>query len=784
MKTAWGWIAAACLACAGGAWAQVGAQPQRIGPAVESPRYDGHKWVRVTVTTLAQMRTVLALSEEDLSCGGHGVGTFDVRMTPEQFDDLRQTGIPHRVLFNDIQAAIEADWADNQARRANPIDFPGWYDAFKNYTELRAHFQDLANANPGLATLTTIGTSVEGRPLVALRITGPGSTAERPAILYTATQHAREWAVPMTVAYIAEHLITDYATDPLVKGLVDNIEFIIIPVVNPDGYEFTWQSAQNRMWRKNRRPAPPATPGCIGVDPNRNWGFQWGSNNGSSGDPCSETYRGATAFSEPETQAVRDHTIANPRIKASIDFHSYSQLIMSPWGYTSALPPDHAFFQQASQAMADAVVAVHGSSYIFGPGYTTIYPTSGSVKDWMYGGRGIFGWTIEVRDAGSYGFIMPPQEIIPNAEENYAAIKAQALLIGPRLNFSLPQGVPTHVVAGQANPVQVQVKPGVESMQQGTARLFYRFGTSGTPITVVMTNLGNGVYEGDLPSAPCGTTIQFVFQATTTTGAIVKYPTPGFSTPFETAARDIAVTFADSAETQTGWVVGGPGSNATGGVWVRNIPQFTLAQPGEDHTPAPGVFCYVTDHVAGTSVAQHDVDGGSTILTSPILNGTPPQPMDGAELWVTYWRWYSNDKGLNPNADSMLVQASNNAGAIWTTIEEINDNAGAWVRKDVRLSDFMAPTSQIRLRFIASDLAGDSVVEAAIDDVELRVVGCLAPVTCYPDCNESGGLTVADFGCFQGKYVLNELYADCNASGTLTVADFGCFQGKYVIGCP
>ncbi len=757
----------------------------QVGPHPIGQGYHAHKWVRVTVTNINQLQTVAALSEETLNCAGDGIGTFDVRMTPEKFEAFLRTGIAHNVLMDDIQAVVEANFAEIERRRAAPQDFPSWYDNFKTYTEIVEHVQDLADQNPALATYIPIGQSLQGRTMFALRVTGPGATAERPGIIYTGTQHAREWASPMAVLYIAEHLITEYATNTQVKSLVDNIEFLIVPVVNPDGYDFTWAHPNNRLWRKNMRPAPPSAPNCPGVDPNRNWGFAWGGNQGSSPLPCSETYRGPNAFSEPETQVVRDFVIAHPRITSSIDFHSFSQLVMSPWGYTIALPPDHALFQQISAQMSQAILDTHGRIYEFGPGYTTIYPTTGSVKDWMYGSRGILGWTIEVRDTGSYGFVMPPQEIIPNAEENYAAAKAHALAIGPKLVFSLPSGTPLHVTAGQTNPVQVEIESGVQTLIPASARLFYRIGPAGSLSNVVMTNLGNNLFEADLPAANCGEEIQFVFQAVTTQGVSVKYPAEAFADPFKTTALERVIAFEDNFETNKFWTIGGQGASATAGIWIRQDPQGTLAQPEDDHTPGTTPhLCFITDHRAGVNVAQYDVDGGSTILTSPIMSAISPSPLANAEVWLTYWRWYSNNQGLNPNADSLLIQISNNGGFTWETLEETGENAGVWVKKEFKISDVLPPSPQMQVRLIASDLGLDSVVEAGLDDLQLRIVGCPGTNPCYADCNGSGTLTIADFSCFQAAFAGADPYADCNESGTLTIADFGCFQSKFAEGCP
>ncbi len=779
---------AACATLLGAAaFAQVGPQP-----AGQRVRFDGHKVVRVSASTPRQLQTVLALTDDVWTCSGAGLGTFDVRMNPEQFEAFAGTGVPHQVLIEDVQALDDASRAEGERRRANVADNPSWYDDFRTYSEVQTKVQQLAAAYPSLATFSVIGQTLQGRNIFAIRITGPGNVSDRPAILFDGTQHAREWISPMTVTYIAEQLLVQYATDPQIKGLVDNIEFLIVPIVNGDGYDYSWTT--NRMWRKNRRPAPVGSS-CDGVDTNRNWGYQWGSNNGSSGNPCSEIYRGTAPFSEPETQVLRNYTIANPRLVATIDFHSYSQLLLYPWGYTPTLPPDNALFTQISGAMAGAIAAVHGKTYVAGPSYATIYPTSGGIKDWMYGDQGLLAWTIELRDTGQYGFILPPNQIVPTCEENFAAVKALAQQIGPKLVFKMPNGHPGFVQHGQTNAIQVTIDDAVQTLKPGSARIYTRVGNSGAFTNTAMTSLGGSLFQGILPSAPCGQTIQYVFQAVTMTNETVKYPAAGLVDPFVTQARHIVVNFSDNAESANGWSVGGPGSNATGGIWVRNNPEQTLAQPEDDHTPAPGVYCYVTDHRAGVSAAQYDVDGGSTILTSPVMNGANTQGMVNTATYLSYWRWYSNNKGPNPNQDSLLVQLSNNAGTNWYAMEEINENADAWVQSLIRVSDILPPTTQMRVRFIASDLGGDSIVEAAVDDIELFVVGCPAPPpppppVCYPNCdgstNGSGQptLTLADMGCFQTKFALQDPYADCNGDGLLSLPDFGCFQTKFALGCP
>ncbi len=128
----------------------------------------------------------------------------------------------------------------------------------------------------------------------------------------------------MTAMFLANALIDGASSNARIARILSTCEIFILPSVNPDGYEHTWTTA--RLWRKNRR---DNGNGTFGVDPNRNWGFQWGRG-GASTDPASETYRGTAAFSEPETQPLRDFFYAHPNIVGHMDYHSYSQLLLWP----------------------------------------------------------------------------------------------------------------------------------------------------------------------------------------------------------------------------------------------------------------------------------------------------------------------------------------------------------------------------------------------------------------------------------------------------------------------
>jgi hypothetical protein len=219
----------------------------------------------------------------------------------------------------------------------------------------------------------------------------------------------------MTNLYFMWYLLENYATDPLIQALVDNTEMYFVPVINPDGYVYNEMTnpSGGGMWRKNR--INNGIPGCEGVDPNRNYGYMWGlDNTGSSPDPCDATYRGEEPFSELETQAMRDFCEAHEFVNA-MNYHTYSNLLLYPWGYTEEPCEDDATF------FAHSVLYTQDSHYTFGAGSTTIYPTNGGSDDWMYGEQStknkIYAYTPEL-GGGSDGFWCAIDRIVPIAQEN------------------------------------------------------------------------------------------------------------------------------------------------------------------------------------------------------------------------------------------------------------------------------------------------------------------------------------------------------------------------------
>jgi carboxypeptidase T len=292
--------------------------------------------------------------------------------------------------------------------------------AYHSAETLEDDLRQLAESQPEIAELREIGRSLEDRPIWALRI-GERRASEL-KLLFMGCHHAREW-ISVEVAYLlAEHLVTNAGQAP-VRDWLQRGEIWVAPMVNPDGHEYS--RTRDRLWRKNRR---QNADGSIGVDPNRNYGYMWGTRNDdiSSQVPSDDTYVGPRAFSEPETRAVRN-LVARELFRGVLTYHSYSQLILYPWGYTEQPVPDatdRATMTKLAERMQQLMRNVHGSTYrplqssqLYG------IPVVGDTTDWTYGEYAIPSFTIELRpdshQAG--GFILPPEQIQPTFEENLPA---------------------------------------------------------------------------------------------------------------------------------------------------------------------------------------------------------------------------------------------------------------------------------------------------------------------------------------------------------------------------
>ncbi len=372
--------------------------------------------------------------------------------------------------------------------------------AYHTYSSLKTDLQNLVDQYPNITKVYDIGDSWEktvgiaDRDILAIKISDNVTNEEddEPDILFMGGLHAREWISVEVPFYLAKYLLDHYGTDQKVKQLVDSREIWIVPLVNPDGLEYS--RTYDRNWRKNRR---DNGNGTFGVDPNRNFGYNWGLT-GSSGDPTNEIYRGVAPFSEPETQAIRDF-VATHEFYASISYHSYSQLVIYPWGYTKDAAPHKEQLSKMAEDMANAIRDVHGMNYTARQA-SDLYRASGDSDDWLYGAYNIAAFTVELRpknwcDLGGKPFELPEDQIIPTCEEN---IPAALYLIEWSPQFDIISSANASFVY---YPVTVSVENPLEVIENFTATVnidnvsdlaMVMFNLSYDPSVIGITNVEQG----------------------------------------------------------------------------------------------------------------------------------------------------------------------------------------------------------------------------------------------------------------------------------------------------
>ncbi len=303
--------------------------------------------------------------------------------------------------------------------------------------------------------------------------------------------------------------------------------------------------------------------------------------------------------------------------------------------------------------------------------------------------------------------------------------------------------------------------------------------------SIPLTAQGLGLYDATLPGAPCGDTLEFYFEVSDTQGAVFTLPVDAPASLFETEAVELVADFTDDMESDTGWSGGIAGDTATTGQWVRVDPVGTGAQPEDDTTPDPGTLCWVTGQGAiDGGLGTQDVDGGFTTLMTPVLDlSALTRPR------IIYDRWYSNTGGGAPGADIFVVDISNNDGATWTNVETVGPTGpgtnGGWLRHAFEVADVIAPTAQMRLRFIASDVGSGSIIEAGLDGFEVADAVCTDINTCTADFDNDGDVDLGDFGVFGAAF--NSMTGDANydaaadfdADGDVDLGDFGVFGSQF-----
>jgi hypothetical protein len=342
--------------------------------------------------------------------------------------------------------------------------------------------------------------------------------------------------------------------------------------------------------------------------------------------------------------------------------------------------------------------------------------------------------------------------------------------------LSFPNGIPVTVMPDGTTQIAMNVTALTGQPNPGSGTFHWRVGSSGPFTAVPMTPAGGNSYVVSVPATTCLSQVQFYFSAMSGTATITS-PANAPNAPngwysATSASTEVTVFTRDFEDSLVFFTSGAPGDNATAGLWVLVDPNGTAAQPENDRTPAPGVRCWVTGQGSpGGALGEADVDGGTTTLISQAFDATG---YDAAVL--SYWRWYSNDRGASPNTDSMPIQISNDNGSTWVTLETVTENANAWVFKQFTIDSFVTPTASMRLRFLARDLGSGSLVEAGVDDVRVGGFTCAAPV--LGDLNGDGLVSAQDLAALLAGWGQTGP-TDLNGSGSTDASDMAILLANW-----
>ncbi len=636
---------------------------------------------------------------------------------------LRQSAVDldeHHSVYPGGQAVVYADAHEQAALRALGFelhveieDLPSYYaqraakrsragggsmGGFRTLAEIETELDRLTADFPDIVSRKfSIGQSHEGRDIWAIRISDYPNTYEpaEPVAWFDALHHAREPMSGESLLLFARWLGEHYPDDATVMRLAESRNILLIPCVNPDGYEYNRQNHPNGggLWRKNRRDNSFAS--AWGVDLNRNYNWAWGPQwAGSSGDPASNMFRGSAPFSEPETAAIRD-LLAEQTPLMSVSVHSYGNEWMYPWGYQADETPDAALFR----AYADAMTAANG--YASETAWELYGITNGVSDDYQYGTHGTLAFTAEV-GAYSDGFWPAPSRIPALFDAVRPALLMLAQWSGAWAELSAPIWTETAgngdawFDPGEAWSLYFHVKnQGSKPLQ---ATLTISSPSLATPVVMPLNvpprmETLSGSFPIRFDENIAEITLHADYEGAVSTRMLKIRLGP-----------QRRVIHDDMESENFGWEVA-----RTDSTWEYLVPEHSVSDdrivlPGDDDSGGKGTHCWMT--TADTSADS------TTWLTSPVFRADGLQSLE-----LEYARWFASRSGAAGNG-RFVAEASNDGGAAWTVLEEIT-NVNAWQTVRFDLTDyFPALSNQMQLRF--RNEPDDDLTEACIDDFVLR----------------------------------------------------------------
>jgi len=555
----------------------------------------------------------------------------------------------------------------------------GSMGGYFTYQEMLDNLDSMASKYPSLISLRQPlpgGTTVEGQPIYFVKISDNVATDEtEPEVLYTAVHHAREPGGMSQLIYYMWYLLENYGTSADLSALVNSTEMFFVTCINVDGYEYNYNNdpAGGGMWRKNRR---DNLDGTYGVDLNRNYGYNWGlDDDGSSPDTNDETYRGDVAFSEPETQLIRDFTNSR-EFRIAFNYHTFGNLLIYPWGYDySIYTPDSALYASYGSLLTTY------NGYTYGTADQTVgYVVNGSSDDWMYGDQvskpKIFAMTPECGDA-AFGFWPPSNEIIPLCQLNMFQNITMAQLAGKFAKVT--ETSPELISTGGGNIYFTLKQLGLDTVATYTISL--------TAITSNIVATGSSVVHSNLSvMQEVNDSISFATSTPMTNGEVIKFLLSidnGMYVRSDTIVKYFGsptVAFASDGNSTSGWNAGQWGTSNT-------------------------IFYSPTASITDSPTGDYNSNEFKTCRTTSPIDLTT-----AVKATLSYYaRW-----ALEPNYDYVQIQASDNNGATWTALcgkytvpgsdfqildEPVYEGFQlGWVKEEVSLDDYLG--SNIQIRFV------------------------------------------------------------------------------------
>ncbi|KAM4626803.1 carboxypeptidase O [Discoglossus pictus] len=390
--------------------------------------YDGDQVLRIIPQTVEQVQCLQDLCESWLLDLWKPLQPEDINVRSETHvriastalqpvkKDLLQCALSFQVFIHNVQDLI-GNKTESPSRRLKRSLSEYNYTRYHPMEEIYQWISQMAETHRGLVTQHNLGTTYESRPMQYLRISHPSDNPKK-IIWMDCGIHAREWIAPAFCQWFVKEIVQNYKSDPQIKRILEHVDFYILPVLNIDGYIYTWTT--DRLWRKSRSRHNNGT--CIGVDLNRNYDARWCIHE-SSENCTSILYCGTSPASEPETKAVVQLVESKKSdIIGFLTIHSYSQFILTPYGYTKDQPNNYNETFKLAEMAAAAVKKKHGMVYTVGTFADLLYEASGTSQDWAHDLGIQYSFTLELRDNGTYSFELPEDQIQPTCEETMAGV--------------------------------------------------------------------------------------------------------------------------------------------------------------------------------------------------------------------------------------------------------------------------------------------------------------------------------------------------------------------------